>query len=171
MTVYSMRCIPGTMSFSPRRKIVSSRRKISGENDGNSWCPRSLSVKLSGKRKCELGILKYLAIFFQRQWSVWYRATDQKFSITWEPHIHDQRILFCCAGTPCKDLNLDLPPRMRHVQLVIAFLGLPNAIDNPLPSLLSRVIFFAHPPLPEVWPTARTFWKLKTCIFTPHIAW
>ena len=29
---------------------TSSRRKISGENTGSSWCPRSLSIKLSEKK-------------------------------------------------------------------------------------------------------------------------
>ncbi len=30
--------------------FASGRRKISGENDGSSWCPRSLSIKLSKKK-------------------------------------------------------------------------------------------------------------------------
>jgi len=39
MTAYSMRCIPGAMSFSPTGKIASSRRKNSGENDAQLMVP------------------------------------------------------------------------------------------------------------------------------------
>ena len=31
-------------------------------------------------------------------------------------------------------------------------------------------IFFAHPPLPEVWPNSQNLWSQKLTIFGPHIA-
>jgi hypothetical protein len=65
--------------------------------------------------------------------------------------------------------NSNLPPP-REVELLIVFLWLSTAFDNPLPLIVIKANFFTHPPLPEVWPTARTFWELKTHIFQPHIA-
>jgi len=41
--------------------------------------------------------------------------------------------LFFCAGTPWQLPDSDLPPRMRQLELLIAFFWLSNAIDNPLP--------------------------------------
>ncbi len=43
-----MRCIQGAVSFSPTGKIASSRKKIALRMMDSSWCPRSLSIKLSG---------------------------------------------------------------------------------------------------------------------------
>jgi len=66
--------------------------------------------------------------------------------------------------------NFRIASLARQVELAFVFFGLPNTIDNPSPLIVIEANFFTHPPLPEVWPTARTFWDLKTCIFTPHIA-
>jgi hypothetical protein len=50
------------------------------------------------------------------------------------------------------------------------FFGLPPTDDNPIAFVNTKANFFTHPPLSEVWPTARTFGSLKTCILRPHIA-
>ena len=44
------RCADATWFEWPKGSVASSRRKISGENTGSSWCSRSLSIKLSEKK-------------------------------------------------------------------------------------------------------------------------
>ena len=48
------------------------------------------------------------------------------------------------------------------------FFGFPPTDDNPIAFVVIKAIFFTHPPLPEVWPTARTFASLKLAFSDPH---
>ena len=48
------------------------------------------------------------------------------------------------------------------------FLGLLPTEDNPTAVVNINANFFIHPPLPEGWPTARTFGSLNHAFLEPH---
>ena len=54
---------------------------------------------------------------------------------------------FLLRGNTILKIQFELAPSNREIELLIAFLGLPNAIDNPLPLIVIKANFF-HPPTP-----------------------
>jgi hypothetical protein len=52
---------------------------------------------------------------------------------------------FLLRGNTILKIQFELAPSNREIELLIAFFGLPNAIDNPLPLIDIKANFF-HPP-------------------------
>ena len=74
--------------------------KLAVRTMDNSLCLRPLSIKLSAK-KMWAGYLKSKHLSSIREFHLSEAKIDQKFSISWEPHIHRLKVLFFGTGTPC----------------------------------------------------------------------
>ena len=49
---------------------------------------------------------------------------------------------FLLRGNTILKIQFELAPSNREIELLIAFFGLPNAIDNPLPLIVIKANFF-----------------------------
>ena len=72
--------------------------------------------------------------------------------------------------TKMRSTHPPLKPLERKQGSPHCFFGLPPTDDNPIAfvDIKANYFFFTHPPLPEVWPTARTFGSLKLAFSDPH---
>jgi hypothetical protein len=72
--------------------------------------------------------------------------------------------------TKMRSTHPPLKPLERKQGSPHCFFGLPPTDDNPIAfvDIKANYFFFTHPPLPEVWPTARTFGRPKLAFSDPH---
>ena len=115
--------------------------KLAVRTMDNSWCPRSLSIKLSGKENVGLVSQISLPYLFRSKMVYLLKKIDQKFSIAWQPHIHGTKVLFPSAGTPCKDPISELPPSQGKSNWPLSFLDCQTQSTTHRLSSLSRLIF------------------------------
>ncbi len=110
----------------------------------NSWCPRSLSIKLSGKENVGLVSQISLPYLFRSKMVCLLKKIDQKFSIAWQPYIHGTKVLFLRAGTPCKDPISDLPPSRGESNWPLSFLDYQTQSTTHCLSSLSINFFISQ---------------------------
>ena len=125
MTAYSMRCIPGAMSFSPTGKIASSRRKISGENDGQLMVPAFSDYQLSVKRKCGISILN------ANNWSVCLRNFLEILTRMTTTHSWCQKF-FSCTREHHVSFKFELAPSNERARIAHCFSWVAERIRHPI---------------------------------------
>jgi len=120
-----MRCIPGAMSFSPTGKIASSRRKISGENDGQLMVPAFSDYQLSVKRKCGISILK------TNNWSVCLGIFPEILAHMTTTHSWYQKF-FSCAREHHVSFKFELAPSNERARIAHCFFWVAKRNRQPI---------------------------------------
>ena len=123
------------MSFSPTGKIASSRRKISGENDGQLMVPAFSDYQLSVKRKCGISILN------ANNWSVCLRNFLEILTRMTTTHSWC-KMFFSCAREHHLSLKFELAPSNERTRIAHCFfLGCRTQSTTHRLASLSRLIF------------------------------